>query len=171
MPLIIGVDPGSRHTGYGIIHAEKSTQTCVVFGVIHCPLKQSMSERLLFIYEQLSTIIQTYRPNEAVIEEVFVQKNVQSALKLGQARGSAMVALAQHALPVAQYTPRQIKQSIVGYGGADKHQMQHMVRHLLRLTTTPTTDAADALAIAICHHHHQNLRSLIHDRTTARNTA
>ena len=108
-------------------------------------------DRLYHIFEQLNTVIQTYRPETVGIERVFVGKNPSSALKLGQARGAALAAVLSHQLPVGEYSPRDVKLTTVGYGGADKQQMQHMVKLLLALSTTPATDAADALAIAMCH--------------------
>ncbi|MCB1827411.1 MAG: crossover junction endodeoxyribonuclease RuvC [Coxiellaceae bacterium] len=148
--VVIGIDPGSRFTGYGVITDQKGEQTCIAHGRI--PVKgKTTAERLYYIYYHLKEIISNYQPNEMAIEQVFFHRNAQSALKLGQARGAAMVAAASLALPVAEYSPKQIKQAAVGYGGADKSQVQHMVRALLKLKETPEVDAADALAIAICH--------------------
>lgn len=110
-----------------------------------------MANRLHQIYTGLCEVIQTYQPDECSIEQVFMNKNANSALKLGQARGSALVALASQGVLIAEYTPRAIKQAIVGYGGAEKNQVQHMVKVLLNLSKTPQADAADALAIAVCH--------------------
>ncbi|MCF6193660.1 MAG: crossover junction endodeoxyribonuclease RuvC, partial [Kangiellaceae bacterium] len=112
-----------------------------------------LSDKLNQIFDCISEVIQEYKPNEAAIEQVFMSKNADSALKLGQARGSAMVAMAQHALVVAEYSARQIKQSVVGTGAADKSQVQHMVTSLLKLSSSPQADAADGLAVAICHGH------------------
>ena len=148
--IILGIDPGSRITGYGLIWIEGSKQGCIEHGTIRT-ISENFSDRLHEIYSQLKTIIQTYQPSEAAIEQVFVQKNVQSALKLGQARGAAIVAMASEGLFVAEYSAREIKQATVGYGAASKEQMQHMVSSLLQLKSTPPSDAADALAIALCH--------------------
>lgn len=110
-----------------------------------------MAQRLHQIHTQLCEVIKTYQPDESSIEQVFMNKNANSALKLGQARGAALVALASHELSIAEYAPRSIKQAIVGNGGAEKHQVQHMIKVLLNLKKTPQADAADALAIAVCH--------------------
>jgi crossover junction endodeoxyribonuclease RuvC len=148
--LIIGIDPGSRFTGYGIIADENSQQHCIAYGRVVVK-GHSTAERLFHIYTEISQIITTHQPHEFAIETVFFHKNAQSALKLGQARGAALVAAAAQGLPVAEYSPREIKQAAVGYGAADKTQVQQMVKMLLKLKETPETDAADALAIAICH--------------------
>ncbi len=148
--IILGVDPGSRSTGYGLIWTQGSKQGCIAHGCIRTP-EGPFSERLHHIYQTLKKIIQEHQPHEAAIEEVFMQKSAQSALKLGQARGAAMVALAAQGLKVAEYSPREIKLAAVGYGAADKEQVQHMIRSLLQLSSKPQADAADALAIAVCH--------------------
>ncbi len=155
---IIGIDPGSRCTGYGIIWIEGSKQGCVTFGQIKTD-EADLNIRLGQIHDELSRIIATYQPQLAAIEQVFTFHNHQSALKLGQARGAALVATAQFGLEVTEYSPKQIKQAIVGYGGATKAQIQHMVNLLLKLKNTPSTDAADALAIALCHANSQALTS------------
>ena len=148
--IIIGIDPGSIYTGYGIIHEKGTQQTCIAHGRIH-PTQKNTAERLHTIYESLDEIIQTYQPQEMSIEQVFFHINPQSALKLGQARGAAMIAAAQHALPVSEYSAKQVKKAVVGYGAANKAQVQHMITAILKLKKTPETDAADALAIALCH--------------------
>lgn len=114
-----------------------------------------MGQRLLQIHQALTQVIQTYQPHEAAIEQVFLQNNPQTALKLGQARGVALVAAAGYALPMAEYSPRKIKQSVVGYGAAAKTQVQHMIKTLLKMPEAPQADAADALAIALCHCYHR----------------
>ncbi|NVJ59891.1 MAG: crossover junction endodeoxyribonuclease RuvC [Gammaproteobacteria bacterium] len=150
MAIILGIDPGSRITGFGIIEAQGSKIRYVTSGCIK--IKEApLSEKLLQIYDNLSEVIRKYNPTEAAIEQVFMAKNADSALKLGQARGVAMVAAANHALSVAEYSARQIKQAVVGTGGADKAQVQHMVTSLLSLSAQPQSDAADGLAVAICH--------------------
>lgn len=154
MTLIIGIDPGSVRTGFGIVHTEKNTITHVAHG--HIAAKGgSLALRLHHICTTLKEIIATHQPDEAAIENVFVHRNVQTALKLGQARGSALIALAEYALPVHEYAPREIKKTTAGYGAATKEQVQFMVRSQLRLTKQPQVDAADALAIAICHCQHR----------------
>ncbi|MBT8506613.1 crossover junction endodeoxyribonuclease RuvC [Coxiella-like endosymbiont of Rhipicephalus sanguineus] len=148
--IIIGIDPGSRVTGYGIIWSQGSRQGRITFGQIKAQ-GESLNYRLQQIEEGLRNIIATHQPNEAAIEQVFTFHNHQSALKLGQARGAALVATAVYALPVSEYSARQIKQAVVGYGAATKAQVQHMIQMLLQLEKVPPADAADALAIALCH--------------------
>jgi crossover junction endodeoxyribonuclease RuvC len=148
--IILGIDPGSRITGFGVISTTGSHHSYLGCGCIKTQ-SDCMAERLHQIYTGLCEVINTYQPNESSIEQVFMNKNANSALKLGQARGAALVALAAHGLSIAEYTPRRIKQAIVGHGGAEKNQVQHMVKILLNLQKTPQADAADALAIALCH--------------------
>lgn len=154
MPKILGIDPGSIKTGFGIVHSENQRITHITHGHIATKGK-TIAERLHYLHEQLCEIIQTYEPQEAAIEQVFVKNNVQSALKLGQARGVALIALARYALPINEYAPRQIKKTATGYGAASKSQVQFMIRSQLKLTTQVQEDAADALAIAICHCQHR----------------
>jgi crossover junction endodeoxyribonuclease RuvC len=123
----------------------------VTSGVIRIPSDHSLPERLLVIFESVSEIIKTYSPNEMAIEQVFMAKNASSALKLGQARGAAIVAGVSLGLPVEEYEARKVKQAVVGNGAADKLQVQHMVKALLKLPQSPQEDAADALAVALCH--------------------
>lgn len=152
MPIILGIDPGSRITGFGVISMNGRNMAYVASGCIR--IKDGiLSDRLNQIFDCISQVVQEYKPTEAAIEQVFMSKNADSALKLGQARGAAMVAMAQHALVVAEYSARQIKQAVVGTGGADKSQVQHMVTGLLGLSQSPQADAADGLAVAICHGH------------------
>jgi crossover junction endodeoxyribonuclease RuvC len=154
MALILGIDPGSRKTGFGIINVVGSRHEYVTSGVIRLP-GQELPERLKIIYQNLSDIINTHCPQQVAIEQVFMAKNAGSALKLGQARGAAIVACVANDLEVAEYSARQIKQAVVGSGAADKEQMQHMVKVLLNLQASPQEDAADALGAAICHAHTQ----------------
>ncbi len=147
---IVGIDPGSRLMGYGIIQVQGNRFTYIASGVVNTG-KDTPSEKLHTLYRSLRTILADHMPTHAAIEQVFMQKNVRSALILGQARGAALVALAEQGLPIAEFTARQVKQAVVGYGNAEKHQVQHMVKCLLNLTHAPTADEADALAIAICH--------------------
>lgn len=150
MVMILGIDPGSLKTGFGIInHLPKQTQY-VASGVIRVA-NGPLPERLNQIFSSIHQVIEEYCPQEVAIENVFMAKNAASALKLGQARGAAMVAATQSNLPVAEYEARKVKQAVVGSGAADKLQVQHMVKHLLKLPKTPQEDAADALAIALCH--------------------
>ena len=148
----MGVDPGSRITGYGIVRAEGRVIEYIDSGCIRVGEKP-MAERLHTIFHSLATLIGEYRPEEFAIEQVFMARNPDSALKLGQARGAAIVAAANSGLPVHEYSARQVKQAVVGKGGADKSQVQHMVQVLLALSRKPQADAADALAIALCHAH------------------
>ncbi|MEX0618046.1 MAG: crossover junction endodeoxyribonuclease RuvC [Pseudohongiellaceae bacterium] len=150
MALILGIDPGSRKTGYGIINSVGSKLEYIVAGCIRTT-GEPHSERLKQIFDGLCDIIEEYSPHQSAIEEVFMGRNVASALKLGQARGSAMVACLHHNLPPDEYSARQVKQAIVGRGAADKAQVQHMVKALLRINIKLQEDAADALAVAICH--------------------
>ncbi|MBV1911811.1 MAG: crossover junction endodeoxyribonuclease RuvC [Kangiellaceae bacterium] len=152
MSIVLGIDPGSRITGFGLIRMNGRKIEYISSGCIR--VKDGiLSDRLNQIFDCISEVVQEYKPNEAAIEQVFMSKNADSALKLGQARGVAMVAMAQHALVVAEYSARQIKQAVVGHGGADKSQVQHMVTSLLGLSASPQADAADGLAVAICHGH------------------
>ena len=150
MALILGIDPGSRVTGYGIVNAVGNRLEYVTCGSIHLP-NVDHPQRLKKIFDSVCQIIEEFGPQESAIEEVFLGKSVSSALKLGQARGSAMVACLHHDLPVAEYSPRKVKQALVGNGNADKTQVQHMIKVLLGVTGDVQADAADALAIAICH--------------------
>jgi crossover junction endodeoxyribonuclease RuvC len=151
MSLILGIDPGSRVTGYGIIKTADSGNEYITSGCIRTSDRFSLSEKLDEIYCGITEIIERYCPHEAAIEQVFMAKSAASALKLGQARGVAIVAAARQGLPVSEYAAKKVKQAVVGTGAAEKQQMQHMVRVLLNLNDVPQQDAADALAIAICH--------------------
>lgn len=151
MALILGIDPGSRKTGYGIILQVAGRLSYVTSGVIRIDETLSLPERLKIIFDSLNSIITEYQPAQFAIEQVFMAKNASSALKLGQARGAAIVAAGFHSLPVFEYEARKVKQSVVGSGAADKTQVQHMVKVLLKLPAVPQEDAADALAVAICH--------------------
>ncbi|CAA0094180.1 Crossover junction endodeoxyribonuclease RuvC [Zhongshania aliphaticivorans] len=150
MTIILGVDPGSQKTGFGVIEAVGSRHRYIASGVIRLP-RGALPARLDIIFKSLTSIIDEYSPAEAVVEEVFMAKSAGSALKLGQARGAAVVACVSNDVPVAEYTARQIKKAVVGTGAADKFQVQHMVKLLLKLPALPQEDAADALAAAICH--------------------
>ncbi len=157
MALILGIDPGSRVTGFGIINAVGQRMEYVTSGCIRLP-DDELPVRLKRIFDDLSAIIEKHVPQEMAIEQVFMAQNPGSALKLGQARGAAIVAGVHQSLPVAEYSARKIKQSVVGNGAAEKAQVQHMVAILLNLPSLPQEDAADALATAMCHAHtRQNL--------------
>lgn len=154
MTVIIGVDPGSRVTGYGVVELTKNNPRHITHGHIQTR-SDTLADKLNEIFERLIEVIHEFRPTVAAVEQVFTFYNHQSALKLGQARGAALTALAHCGLAVDEYSAKQVKQAVVGYGAADKAQVQHMIRALLKLTKTPQADAADALAIAICHCNHQ----------------
>jgi len=155
MTIILGIDPGSRITGYGIIREEQRKLYYVDSGCIRTG-DGELSARLLEIYNGICHLMDTYSPDEVAIEEVFMHQNASSALKLGHARGVAMVAAASHRVTVSEYAAREVKQALVGYGAAEKNQVKQMVVSLLMLNSAPQSDAADALAIAICHSHRRN---------------
>ncbi len=151
---ILGIDPGSESTGYGIIDSDGCRHTAVTYGTIRTQASCPFHERLLKIHSGLRELLAREKVDVVAIEEVFHAANVQSALKLGHARGVALLAAAESNLPVFEYSPLEIKSGIVGYGRAEKTQVQEMVRFLLRLESVPAPDdAADALAVAICHCH------------------
>ena len=152
MSLILGIDPGSRKTGFGIINYVSGHSEYVTSGVIRLPAGD-LAERLKIIYDSVTELVDQHCPQELAIEQVFMARSAGSALKLGQARGAAIVACVARHMDVAEYSARQIKQSVVGTGAADKTQVQHMVKVLLKLPAEPQEDAADALAAALCHAH------------------
>lgn len=149
---ILGIDPGSRITGWGLIEHAGGRSRCIDHGRIHLD-GGDLPPRLLQIFTEVGQVIAHYQPQESAIEEVFVNRNVSSALVLGQARGAAICALASAGLSVAEYAPSQIKSAVVGSGRAEKQQVQHMIRILLGLPEAAPTDASDALAVALCHAH------------------
>ena len=150
MPLILGIDPGSRTTGYGVLEVNGNKFRYIDCGCINTGAGE-LPERLKIIFEGVQQVIDRHQPNEAAIEEVFMGRNAASALKLGQARGAAMTACLSLDLPVSEYSARQVKQAVVGGGSAQKGQVMHMVKALLSISDNIAEDAADALAIAICH--------------------
>ncbi len=149
---VLGIDPGSRVTGFGVIDVERNRVVYVASGCVRA-VATSFPLRLKIIFEGVSEIVNQYRPDEMAIEKVFVQRNVDSALKLGQARGAALCAAIAQSITIFEYSPTEIKQAVVGRGRAEKTQVQHMVTILLGLDGTPPSDAADALACALCHYH------------------
>ncbi|SFM50155.1 Holliday junction endonuclease RuvC [Ectothiorhodospira mobilis] len=151
---ILGIDPGSRVTGYGVVDSDGRRSLWVDSGCLRVQ-GDGLPERLGCIFRRVQDLIREYRPEVMAIEQVFVSRNPDSALKLGQARGAAICAGVQEGLAVAEYGPRVIKQAVVGTGAATKEQMQHMVTLILSLSRRPATDAADALAVALCHAHTQ----------------
>jgi crossover junction endodeoxyribonuclease RuvC len=152
---LLGLDPGLRHTGWGVIEAADNRLRHIADGVVHSDGKQVLAERLVALFRQLNEILDIYRPDEAAVEETFVNKNPASTLKLGVARGVVMLAPAERGVPVAEYSANLIKKSVVGAGHAEKQQIQMMVRRLLPGCAIASPDAADALAVAICHAHHR----------------
>ncbi|MDD9889326.1 MAG: crossover junction endodeoxyribonuclease RuvC [Gammaproteobacteria bacterium] len=150
MAIILGIDPGSRVTGYGLINSVGNKIEYIDAGCIRTP-SAPLPDRLKSIFHGLCAVIEQHGPQQAAIEEVFMGRNAASALKLGQARGSAMTACLSHDLPVEEYSARKVKQAVVGAGAADKAQVQHMVKALLSISDNIAEDAADALAVAICH--------------------
>ncbi len=152
MTRILGIDPGSRITGYGVIDSDGRVSRHVASGCVRVQ-GETLADKLGMIFRELSAVVEEHRPEEMAIENVFVARNADSALKLGQARGAAICAGVMASLSVAEYTPRAVKLAIVGTGGADKAQVEHMVRMLLGLSTRLQADSADALAVALCHAH------------------
>ena len=153
MTIILGIDPGSRITGYGLIKESNRKIEYIDSGCIRTSTDGELSQRLLQIYDGICQLMDQYSPDEVAIEQVFMHQNPSSALKLGHARGVAMVAAASHRVKISEYSARAVKQTVVGYGAAEKDQVNHMVVQLLMLNSSPQQDAADALAIAICHSH------------------
>jgi len=147
---VLGVDPGSRVTGYGVIELSAGKASYLASGCIRARTTNA-SDRLGEIHAGIVALIDDHRPDAAAVEQVFLARNARSALLLGQARGAALAALASRGVPVCEYAARSVKQAVTGTGGASKEQIQHMVKALLRLPAAPSRDAADALAIAICH--------------------
>lgn len=150
--IILGIDPGIAIVGYGIIEVRGNNYKAIDYGCITTDSKLLFPDRLKIVYDELINIINKYKPDDYAVEELFFNKNVKTAIKVGQARGVEILAAVNQGLPVFEYTPLQIKQAVVGYGRAEKHQVQEMVKLLLNLQEIPKPDdAADALAIALCH--------------------
>lgn len=159
---VLGIDPGSETLGWGVVDGTGPKYAMVAFGTVRSSAKQRFSTRLLNIYDAVAEIMAEHSPDVLSVEDTFYAVNVGVALKLGQVRGLMLLLAEQRGLEIAEYAPRLVKQTVVGYGNAEKHQVQEMVRILLRLKTAPTPhDAADALAIAICHFHHAGLANKI----------
>jgi crossover junction endodeoxyribonuclease RuvC len=155
---VLGIDPGSETTGWGIVEGDARRYGVVEFGALKAPARERFSARLLKISNGLEDLIERFKPDVCSIEEAFFAVNPKTALKLGQVRGVVLVAAERAQLEIKEYAPRLVKQAVVGYGAAEKHQVQEMVRLLLRLAKAPQPyDAADALALAICHFHHSGL--------------
>jgi crossover junction endodeoxyribonuclease RuvC len=158
MPRILGIDPGSRITGFGVIDETSSGLRYIASGCIRVT-GETMPGRMKEIFEGVGAVVQEHRPDQLAIEQVFMHKNADSALKLGQARGAAICAAIARGVPVYEYAARQVKLALVGSGGAEKSQVQHMVRILLGLHGEIQTDAGDALGVALCHIHTQQTRN------------
>jgi crossover junction endodeoxyribonuclease RuvC len=159
---VLGIDPGSETLGWGVVEGSGLKYALVGYGTVRSSPREQFSKRLLKIYEGVSEIIEKYKPDELSVEEAFYAVNVKVALKLGQVRGVVLLLGEKSGLEIGEYSPRLIKQTVVGYGNAEKHQVQEMVRLLLRMKTVPEPhDAADALAIAICHFHHAGAQKRI----------
>ena len=154
--LVLGIDPGIAITGYGLVQTDpRNDYECVTYGVITTRAGLPDAERLNILFDELTQLILLHRPDVSAVEKLFFQKNVKTAISVGQARGVTMLTLAQASLPIAEYTPNEVKQTVCGYGSAGKTQVQRMVQALLSLDELPKPDdAADALAVAICHIHH-----------------
>lgn len=157
--MILGIDPGSYRTGYGVIAVEGRRQTVLAQGVVRAPRRGGLGDRLRTIYTGVAAQVRCHVPDEVAVEQVFVNRNPATALILGQARGAALAAALVAGCVLAEYTPRAVKLAVVGSGGADKRQVAHMVRHLLGLAAPIAEDASDALAVALCHAHSRELGS------------
>jgi crossover junction endodeoxyribonuclease RuvC len=160
MVRIVGLDPGLRNTGWGVIESEGSRLIYVADGSVHSDADAPLATRLLQIHEQIVRVLKEFVPDEVAIEETFVNKDARATLKLGQARGAVMLAPASLGILVAEYAPNVIKKSVVGAGHAEKAQVKHMVKLLLPKAVMKTADSVDALAIAICHAHHRGAQTL-----------
>jgi crossover junction endodeoxyribonuclease RuvC len=157
---ILGLDPGLRRTGWGVVVCEGARLSWVAHGVICPDERAAFAERLLHLFEAVDQLVAAYAPDEAAIEETFVSVNASSTLKLGHARAAALIAPARAGLPVAEYAAKEVKKAVVGVGSADKAQVAFMVQRLLPAAGKPTADAADALAVAIAHAHARRFRKL-----------
>ena len=157
---VLGIDPGLRNMGWGVVDFDGSRISHVANGICHSTGKE-LAERLLTLHQQLTDIFHTYQPDQAAVEHTFVNKDGAGTLKLGQARGIALLVPAQYGVPVGEYAPNQVKKTVVGVGHADKGQIQHMVKMQLPGTVLNGPDAADALAIALCHGHFARSNSVL----------
>jgi crossover junction endodeoxyribonuclease RuvC len=155
---VLGLDPGLRHTGWGVIDIDGNRLVHVADGVAHAATGQPLAMRLVALFRQIGEVLERFRPDEAAVEESFVNRNAASTLKLGVARGVVLLAPAERGLPVAEYSANLIKKAVVGAGHAEKTQVQMMVRRLLPGFAIGAADAADALAVAICHAHYCQTR-------------
>ena len=158
---VLGIDPGTAITGYGVIEGEEDNLAVTTYGAVTTPANQPLAQRLQHIYRELRALITEWHPDSAAVEELFFSKNARTALSVGHARGVALLALTEAGLPIQEYKPAEVKQAVAGYGNAPKQQVQGMVQLLLNLDEMPRPDdAADALAVAICHFHSARWQSL-----------
>ncbi len=160
--ITLGIDPGTATTGFGVIREEQDGGlTVMAFGVIQTSTAFSPADRLVQLYSQIKNLIVLHQPDMGAVEKLFFERNVRTALSVGQARGVTLLAMAESKLQIGEYTPLEVKQAVAGYGGADKNQVQQMVKTILGLEVIPRPDdAADALAVAICHIHSAKIRNL-----------
>lgn len=149
--IVLGVDPGSRVTGYGLVEKSAHQMTCLHTGTFGTSLNRPFFERIYEIFQSMTEIMSRFRPEEMAIEDLFFHKNLQSALKIGHARGAVLIAAVQNRVKIFEYSPLEIKKSVVGYGRASKEQVRSMTQVILKMKTLPPLDASDALATAICH--------------------
>lgn len=163
--LVIGIDPGTASTGFGLVREDSAGNlSAVEYGVIQTPPGQAMPDRLLSLYQYIQHLLTLHRPETSAVEKLFFQRNVRTAMAVGQGRGVVLLALAEAGIPVVEYAPSEVKQAISGYGGAEKKQVQQMVKILLNLKTLPQPDdAADALALAICCLHSRRMQALVEE--------
>ena len=162
MTLVLGIDPGTATTGYGLVRdREDGSLESLSYGTIQTPAGVAAHQRLSMLFHQLNELLLLHRPDCSAVEKLFFQRNVTTAIAVGQARGVLLLSLAQRDIPVFEYTPNEVKQSVTGYGAADKKQVQEMIRTILHLKEIPKPDdAADALAIALCHLHSRGYQDL-----------
>jgi crossover junction endodeoxyribonuclease RuvC len=158
---ILGIDPGTATTGFGLIEETQTGLLTLEYGIISTPANMPMDKRLVILYDRLNEIIIKYHPESCAVERLFFRRNVTTAISVGQARGVILLSLSKNNIPIAEYTPMEIKLAVAGYGGAEKKQVQFMVQSILDLRNLPKPDdAADALAIAICHLHSKRIMDL-----------
>jgi len=158
---ILGIDPGTATTGFGLIEETQTGLLTLEYGIISTPANMPMEKRLVVIYDRLNELISKYHPESCAVEKLFFRRNVTTAISVGQARGVILLSLSKNNIPIAEYTPMEIKLAVAGYGGAEKKQVQFMVQSILELKNLPKPDdAADALAIAICHLHSKRIMDL-----------
>jgi crossover junction endodeoxyribonuclease RuvC len=161
-PLVLGIDPGTAFTGYGVVSTDGDILTLVDYGTVNTGARKPLPQRLQTIYQELGEVISRHHPDAIAVERLFFSKNARTAFSVGQARGVALLAAAEAGVPIHEYTPLQIKQAVVGYGQATKEQIQQLVKMLLGLDFVPQPDdAADAIAVAVCHIHSARLKALL----------